>query len=146
VIVSVDQRPVTTPGGAAAQLKQAAAQGNVLLLLNRHGMRRLVGREQRNGRQQPLSRRQPRRSVAEIARNWPRVIVATAGPIDHGKTALVCALTGIDTISSIRPNHRSASFLITLKSRIALPSDAKNATYCAAGRFTSTSMVKNLEN
>jgi S1-C subfamily serine protease len=38
VIVSVDQRPVTTPGGAAAQLKQAAAQGNVLLLLNRHGM------------------------------------------------------------------------------------------------------------
>jgi translation initiation factor 2 gamma subunit (eIF-2gamma) len=73
------------------------------------------------------------------------MIVATAGPIDHGKTALVCALTGIDTISSMRPNHRSASFLITLKSRIALPSDAKNATYCAAGRFTSTSMVNNLE-
>jgi serine protease Do len=43
VIVSVDQRPVTTPEGAAAQLKQAAAQGNVLLLLNRHGMSRFVG-------------------------------------------------------------------------------------------------------
>lgn len=43
VIVSVDRRPVTTPEGAAAQLKQAAAQGNVLLLLNRHGMSRFVG-------------------------------------------------------------------------------------------------------
>lgn len=43
VIVSVDHRPVTTPEGAAAQLKQAAAQGNVLLLLNRHGMSRFVG-------------------------------------------------------------------------------------------------------
>jgi hypothetical protein len=43
VIVSVDQRPVTTPEGAAAQLKQAAAQGNVLLLLNRHGMSQFVG-------------------------------------------------------------------------------------------------------
>src|SRR5437868_3600259 len=43
VIVSVDQSPVTTPEGAAAQLKQAAAQGNVLLLLNRHGMSQFVG-------------------------------------------------------------------------------------------------------
>jgi serine protease Do len=43
VIVSVDQRPVTTPEGAAAQLKQAAAQGNVLLLLNRHGISQFVG-------------------------------------------------------------------------------------------------------
>jgi serine protease Do len=43
VIVSVDQRPVTTPEGAAAQLKQAAVQGNVLLLLNRHRMSQFVG-------------------------------------------------------------------------------------------------------
>jgi serine protease Do len=43
VIVSVDRRPVSTPEGAAAQLKQAAAQGNVLLLLNRHGMSQFVG-------------------------------------------------------------------------------------------------------
>ena len=43
VIVSVDQKPVTTPESAAAQLKEAAAQGNVLLLLNRHGMSQFVG-------------------------------------------------------------------------------------------------------
>jgi serine protease Do len=43
VIVSVDQKPVTTPESAAAQLKEAASQGNVLLLLNRHGMSRFVG-------------------------------------------------------------------------------------------------------
>ena len=43
VIVSVDQKPVSTPEGAATQLKEAAAQGNVLLLLNRHGMSRFVG-------------------------------------------------------------------------------------------------------
>jgi serine protease Do len=43
VIMSVDQKPVTTPESAATQLKEAAAQGNVLLLLNRHGMSRFVG-------------------------------------------------------------------------------------------------------
>ena len=43
VIVSVDQKPVTTPESAAIQLKEAAAQGNVLLLLNRHGMSQFVG-------------------------------------------------------------------------------------------------------
>ena len=43
VIVSVDQKPVTTPESAAAQLKEAAAQGNVLLLVNRHGMSQFVG-------------------------------------------------------------------------------------------------------
>jgi serine protease Do len=43
VIVSVDQKPVTTPENAATQLKAAAVQGNVLLLLNRHGMNRFVG-------------------------------------------------------------------------------------------------------
>src|SRR5215831_15329421 len=37
IIVSVDQQPVTAPDSAAAQLKEAAAQGNVLLLINRHG-------------------------------------------------------------------------------------------------------------
>ena len=43
VIVSVDRKPVTTPESAATQLKEAAAQGNVLLLLNRHGMSQFVG-------------------------------------------------------------------------------------------------------
>ncbi|MGA7260210.1 MAG: DegQ family serine endoprotease [Stellaceae bacterium] len=43
VIVSVDQKPVTAPENAAAQLKEAAALGNVLLLLNRHGRSEFVG-------------------------------------------------------------------------------------------------------
>ena len=43
VIELVDQKPVTTPVSAATQLKEAAAQGNVLLLLNRHGMSQFVG-------------------------------------------------------------------------------------------------------
>jgi serine protease Do len=43
VIVSVDQKAVTTPEDAAAQLKAAAARGNVLLLLNRHGTSEFVG-------------------------------------------------------------------------------------------------------
>ena len=43
VIVSVDQKPVTTPEAAAAQLKEAAEHGNVLLLLNRHGTSQFVG-------------------------------------------------------------------------------------------------------
>jgi len=43
VIVSVDQKPVATPESAAAGLREAAAQGNVLLLLNRHGTSEFVG-------------------------------------------------------------------------------------------------------
>jgi len=43
VIVSIDQKPSTTPEEAAAALKQAAAQGDVLLLLNRHGVSQFVG-------------------------------------------------------------------------------------------------------
>jgi serine protease Do len=43
VIVSVDQKPVTTPESAATQLKEAAEQGNVLLLINRHGTSQFVG-------------------------------------------------------------------------------------------------------
>ena len=43
MIVSVEQKPVTTPESAVTQLKEAAAQGNVLLLLNRHGMSQFVG-------------------------------------------------------------------------------------------------------
>ena len=42
VIVSVDQKPVTTPEVAAAQLKEAA-HGNVPLLINRHGTSPFVG-------------------------------------------------------------------------------------------------------
>jgi len=33
----------STPEGAAAQLKEAAEHGNVLLLLNRHGTSQFVG-------------------------------------------------------------------------------------------------------
>ncbi len=43
VIMSIDQHPATTPQQAAAELKQAATQGNILLLLNRHGATRFVG-------------------------------------------------------------------------------------------------------
>ena len=43
VIQSIDQKPVTTPEEAAAELKEAAAHGNVLLLLNRHGVSEFVG-------------------------------------------------------------------------------------------------------
>jgi S1-C subfamily serine protease len=42
VIVSVDQRPVTTPESAAAQLKTDGSR-HVLLPLNCHGMGRFVG-------------------------------------------------------------------------------------------------------
>jgi hypothetical protein len=34
---------VKNPQEAAAELKQAAAQGNILLLLNRHGTNKFVG-------------------------------------------------------------------------------------------------------
>ena len=43
VLVSVDQTPVETPSKAAEQLKQAAAKGNVLLLVNRKGSNQFVG-------------------------------------------------------------------------------------------------------
>ena len=43
VIMSVDQKPVKNPEEAAAALKQASAQGNILLLLNRHGTNQFVG-------------------------------------------------------------------------------------------------------
>lgn len=39
----MDKKPGATPENAAVQLKEAAARGNVLLLLNRHGMCRFVG-------------------------------------------------------------------------------------------------------
>ena len=43
VIVSVDRQPTTTPQQATAALKQGAAKGNILLLLNRHGTSQFVG-------------------------------------------------------------------------------------------------------
>jgi serine protease Do len=43
VIVSVDQQPATDPQRTAAALKQAATQGNILLLLNRRGTSQFVG-------------------------------------------------------------------------------------------------------
>ncbi|MBV8494542.1 MAG: PDZ domain-containing protein [Alphaproteobacteria bacterium] len=48
VIMSVDQKPVKNPEEAAAELKQAAAQGNILLLLNRHGTNQFVGMSVQN--------------------------------------------------------------------------------------------------
>jgi serine protease Do len=50
VIVSVDQKPVTTPQDAAAALKQAAKSGNILLLIDRQGATQFVGLSiERNG-------------------------------------------------------------------------------------------------
>ncbi len=43
VIQSVDQRPTKNPQEAADELKQAAAKGTILLLLNRHGASQFVG-------------------------------------------------------------------------------------------------------
>ncbi len=43
VIMSIDQRPATTPQQAAAELQRATAKGTVLLLLNRHGTTQFVG-------------------------------------------------------------------------------------------------------
>ena len=43
VIVQVDQKPVKTPQQAAEELRQAAANGNILLLLNRQGKSQFVG-------------------------------------------------------------------------------------------------------
>jgi serine protease Do len=43
VIVSVERQPATSPQQAAAALKQGAATGNILLLLNRHGNSQFVG-------------------------------------------------------------------------------------------------------
>ncbi len=43
VIVSIDRQPAVAPAEAAAALKKAAAQGNVLLLLNRSGTTEFLG-------------------------------------------------------------------------------------------------------
>jgi hypothetical protein len=48
---------------------EAADRGNVLLLINRHGASRLVGREKRNLRQQPLSSAKITRTSDAAARN-----------------------------------------------------------------------------
>jgi serine protease Do len=43
VIESIDQNPVTSPSEAVNELKEAAAHGDVLLLINRHGASEFVG-------------------------------------------------------------------------------------------------------
>ena len=43
VILSIDQKPAATPQEAAAELKEAAAHGDVLFLVNRHGASEFVG-------------------------------------------------------------------------------------------------------
>lgn len=56
MIVSVDQKPVATPENAAVRLKEAAARGNVLLPLARHGMSRFVGLSVENNGPEGTSR------------------------------------------------------------------------------------------
>ena len=43
VIVSINQKPVSSPQQAAAALKRAAASGNILLLLDRNGVTEFLG-------------------------------------------------------------------------------------------------------
>ena len=43
VVVQVDQKPVKTPQQTAEELKRAAAEDNILLLLNRQGKSLFVG-------------------------------------------------------------------------------------------------------
>jgi serine protease Do len=43
VIMSIDRQPARAPDQAAAELKQAASKGNILLLLNRKGTSQFVG-------------------------------------------------------------------------------------------------------
>ena len=43
VIMSIDQHAAKSPSEAAKELKEAAAKGNVLLLLNRHGQTQFIG-------------------------------------------------------------------------------------------------------
>ena len=67
------------PESAASQLKKAAAQGNVLLLLNRQGMSQFVGLSVENngtaGSSRWVARILP--SLAEVGRWRPRMIAAT---------------------------------------------------------------------
>jgi serine protease Do len=49
VIVSVDQKSATTPQRTARLLKEAAATGNVLLLINRHGTSEFIGLSMQRG-------------------------------------------------------------------------------------------------
>jgi serine protease Do len=49
VIVSIDQQPAGSPEEAAKKLKEAAAKGQVLLLLNRRGNNQFVGLSIENG-------------------------------------------------------------------------------------------------
>ena len=43
VIRSIDQQPATTPEQAAAASEAGRVQGNILLLVNRHGVSQFVG-------------------------------------------------------------------------------------------------------
>jgi serine protease Do len=54
VLVSIDQKPATSPEAAAKRLKEAAGSGNILLLVNRHGINQFVGLSVQGG---PLSGR-----------------------------------------------------------------------------------------
>jgi S1-C subfamily serine protease len=91
VIVSVDQKTGDHTRGRRRSVKagRGSREPAVAAQPSRdEPVRRLVGREQRNGREQPLSRRQfrvPRRKSRGVG---PHMIVATAGQIDHGRTAL----------------------------------------------------------
>ena len=56
VIVSIDQQPATTPQQAVAELKRAAATGNVLLLISRHGVPEFIGLSVNAGKSSTTSR------------------------------------------------------------------------------------------
>ncbi len=49
VIQSIDQKPATTPEEAATALKAAAKQGDILLLIDRHGGSEFLGLSMNNG-------------------------------------------------------------------------------------------------
>lgn len=49
MIVPIDQQPAKNRQQAAELLKKAAARGNVLLLLNRHGANEFIGLSIENG-------------------------------------------------------------------------------------------------
>ena len=116
MIVSVDQKPVTTPENAATRLKEAANQGNVLLLLNRHGMGRFVGLSvQNNGTagSSPLSAYAVLRSMSAYLRRGS----AASGQLvriqflgcDHNRLCasiyLITLKSGIEIIGRRRRPH-----------------------------------------
>jgi len=103
---------VTTPEGAAAQLKQAAASRQRAVAAQPprdEPVRWLVSREQRNGRQQPLKGGDISPVRGGGRAELPSDTVATASQIDHGKTALGSARRTVLT-PSLRAEKRARHY------------------------------------